>query len=245
MLTLNSSMATNASAGMVQIPWGWPEDCSWTQVFAPLFGDPKFLALQDFVIRQRQTQTVFPPPEKTFAAFALTPKDRVRVVILGQDPYHGVGQAEGLSFSVAPGVAFPPSLRNIFKELVADTGAEMPAQGSLRGWAAQGVLLLNTVLTVRQGEPQSHAGQGWEWFTDRVIETLVACDRPKLFVLWGAPAQKKRILIRPPHGVLLAPHPSPLSAHRGFFGSRPFSQANAWLLANGSQPIEWQNINGT
>ncbi len=237
-------MAKNTGKMITKTPAGWPSNSSWTNVLAPLFSDLHFHALQEFVTRERQQQMVFPPLEKTYAAFAETCWESVRVIILGQDPYHGLGQAEGLSFSVAPGIVKPPSLRNIFKELAFDIGVNAPTHGSLRGWAKQGVLLLNTVLTVRQGAPQSHAGQGWEWFTDEVIKVLVACNRPKLFLLWGTPAQKKQTLIQPPHGVLVAPHPSPLSAHRGFFGSRPFSQANDWLIANGMNPIDWGNVNG-
>jgi len=162
------------------------------------------------------------------------------VVILGQDPYHGPGQAHGLSFSVKPGVPAPPSLQNIFKELQSDLGCPIPNHGHLAHWAGQGVLLLNTVLTVRAGEPASHRGIGWETFTDRVIETLNGKEQPVVFILWGSHAQAKAPLIAGHHGILRSPHPSPLSAHRGFFGSRPFSAANRFLRSRGLEEIDWR-----
>ena len=188
------------------------------------------------------TETVYPPREQLFRAFDLTPPDRVRVVILGQDPYHGPGQAMGLAFSVAEGVKLPPSLRNIFQELSADLGCPAPVCGDLTFWAEQGVLLLNTVLTVHSGHANSHSSLGWQAFTDQVIASLADLPQPIAFVLWGAQAQKKEILIQPacgPRLVLSGPHPSPLSAYRGFFGSRPFSRINAFLSQQGATPIRW------
>ena len=189
-----------------------------------------------------ETETVYPPREQLFTAFALTPPERVRVVILGQDPYHGPGQAMGLAFSVAPGVKLPPSLKNIFRELGADVGCPAPASGNLNAWAEQGVLLLNTVLTVRAGAAGSHGALGWQAFTDLVIGSMAALSQPIAFVLWGSQAQKKAELVLPAQGprlILSAPHPSPLSAYRGFFGSRPFSQVNDFLTAHGEAPIRW------
>ena len=184
---------------------------------------------------------VYPPRAQWFAAFAQTPPDAVRAVILGQDPYHEPGQANGLAFSVEPGVKLPPSLRNIFRELTDDLGAA-PRTGDLRPWAEQGVLLLNTVLTVEASRANSHRDFGWQSFTDEVIAALCGLPQPIAFVLWGAQAQKKRALILPAAGprlILESAHPSPLSAHRGFFGSRPFSKINAFLAENGAQPVRW------
>lgn len=176
-----------------------------------------------------------------FNALHYTPFHKVKVVILGQDPYHGPNQAHGLSFSVKPGVPAPPSLKNIFKELHDDLGCTIPNHGHLVHWAKQGVLLLNTVLTVRQGQPQSHRGKGWENFTTRVIELLNEKDSPVVYILWGASAQAKQALIdTSKHFILKAPHPSPLSAHRGFFGSKPFSKTNRILEQQGQDPIDWQ-----
>jgi uracil-DNA glycosylase len=202
---------------------------------------PHFLALSQFLREEKQRGvTIYPPRARIFAALQTTPLDAVKVVILGQDPYHGAGQANGLCFSVAPDQALPPSLQNIFKELQADLALPRPPNGDLSGWARQGVLLLNTVLTVRAGAPQSHQGQGWEPFTDRIIRE-VSTRRPHVvFLLWGKPAQGKIALIDTRrHTVLCAPHPSPLSAHRGFFGCRHFSQANAALHAHQQTPIDW------
>lgn len=183
---------------------------------------------------------IFPPEPQILRALALTPLAALKVVILGQDPYHGMGQAQGLAFSVAPGTRLPPSLRNIFRELEADLGIPPPGTGDLEPWARQGVLLLNTVLTVEEGRAGSHRGRGWEALTDAVIAAASALAPPSAFLLWGAPAQAKAALIDPSrHCVLTAPHPSPLSAHRGFFGSRPFSQANAFLAAQGRPPVDW------
>ena len=187
--------------------------------------------------------TVFPPREDWFAAFWLTPPRQVRAVILGQDPYHAPGQAHGLAFSVREGTKLPPSLRNIYQELSADLGVPAPASGDLTPWARQGVLLLNTVLTVEQGKANSHSRLGWQAFTDAVIGRLAGLPQPIAFVLWGAQAQKKAPLAQDspyPRLILSGVHPSPLSAYRGFFGSRPFSQINAFLAANGQTPICWQ-----
>jgi uracil-DNA glycosylase len=201
--------------------------------------------LQTFVDRERRRHQVYPPAEQMFQALAATPFARVRVVLLGQDPYHDEGQAHGLSFSVPPSVPPPPSLRNIFRELQADLGGELPAEGCLLPWARQGVLLLNTVLTVRAHQPHSHRGQGWEQFTDAVIRTLSQRRSGVVFLLWGRPAQAKaRWIDTTRHVILAAAHPSPLSAHRGFFGSRPFSAANAALAACGQPPIEWRLTGG-
>jgi uracil-DNA glycosylase len=201
---------------------------------------PRFAALQDFVAQERARHTVYPPRGQVFTALRLTPYAQVKVLLLGQDPYHGPGQAHGLAFSVAPGVAPPPSLRNMFKELQTDVGAPPPRDGSLTPWAEQGVLLLNAVLTVRAGEANSHAGRGWEHFTDAVIRAVGHKQEPVVFLLWGRYAQKKRPLIDTArHTVLEGVHPSPLSAKKGFFGSRPFSRANAALEAAGRTPVHW------
>jgi uracil-DNA glycosylase len=190
--------------------------------------------------RRAAGATVYPPAPLTFRALELTPPEAVRVVLLGQDPYHGPGQAEGMSFSVPRGTRVPPSLRNIFKELSADLGAPAPATGHLAPWAREGVLLLNTVLTVEAGQAGSHRRRGWEEFTDALITHVARRDQPVVFLLWGADAQAKAPLVtNPRHLVLTAPHPSPLSAHRGFFGTRPFSRTNAFLEASGARPIDW------
>ncbi len=199
-----------------------------------------FNELGDFLEVEYEENTVFPMRKEIFNALKLTPFDNVRVVILGQDPYHDEGQAHGLAFSVRPGVKYPPSLRNIFKELQDDLGCVPPENGCLEDWAEQGVLLLNTVLTVRAHEPCSHRNQGWEDFTDAVIGAVNRREKPAIFVLWGGPAQKKAGLIDSNrHIVLQAAHPSPLSAYRGFFGSRPFSQINQALVSQGEAPVYW------
>lgn len=196
--------------------------------------------LERWLARERAAHTVFPPADRVFAALELTPVDSVRAVILGQDPYHGPGQAHGLAFSVPAGVALPPSLRNTFRELHDDLGHPVPATGSLEPWARRGVLLLNTVLTVRQGEAGSHRGRGWERLTDALITAVSARHDPVVFLLWGNPARAKRPLIDTGrHTVIESAHPSPLSAHRGFLGSRPFSRANEALAAAGRAPIDW------
>ena len=184
---------------------------------------------------------IYPPADEIFNAFHFTPLSKVKVVILGQDPYHNVNQAHGLCFSVRPGQEIPPSLVNIYRELHDDLGCFIPNNGYLKKWADQGVLLLNTVLTVRAHQANSHQGRGWEQFTDAVIEAVNAQDRPIVFLLWGRPAQTKaEMLTNPKHLILKAPHPSPLSASRGFFGCRHFSKANAFLKEHGAEPIDWQ-----
>ena len=216
-------------------------DNDWLEPLKPEFAKPYYKKLYQKVIEEYNTHIVFPEPNDIFNAFALTPLHKVKAVILGQDPYHGEGQAHGLCFSVKPGVDIPPSLLNIYKELQYDMGCEMPNNGYLVKWAQQGVLMLNTVLTVRAHQANSHRGIGWEEFTDAAIMALNSQDRPIVFILWGAPAQRKaRMLDNPKHLILKAPHPSPLSAYRGFFGSKPFSQTNDFLKEHGIEPIDWQ-----
>lgn len=210
----------------------------WREALAPTIQSESFAELSRFVASERAAHEVFPPAQSTFSALATAP-EATRVVVLGQDPYHGPGQAHGLAFSVQRGVPIPPSLRNIFKERVSDTGLEAPEHGCLSAWAEQGVLLLNTVLTVRRGEANSHRKRGWERFTDAVIDHLAATG-PRVFVLWGKPAQRKAKRIGEGHIILQAPHPSPLSAHRGFFGSAPFSKVNRGLDQLGLPPIDWR-----
>ncbi|MEK7292351.1 MAG: uracil-DNA glycosylase [Actinomycetota bacterium] len=201
---------------------------------------PYWNALQQYVRNEREHHTVYPPHHEVFNALHLTPFDSTRVVILGQDPYHGPHQAHGLAFSVRQGIAIPPSLTNIFKELRSDLGVEPPPHGCLESWARQGVLLLNSTLTVRAGVAGSHSGKGWETFTDAIIRTLGQVNWPIIFVLWGNYARRKRSLItQPHHSVIESAHPSPLSAHSGFFGSHPFSTINTSLQVNGSTPIDW------
>lgn len=211
----------------------------WRAAMAPHL-DPEVLSrLGAFLADEYARQTVYPPLADLFRAFQLCPLEDVRVVILGQDPYHRPGQAHGLSFSVRPGVALPPSLRTIFKELRADLGVEPPATGDLTGWARQGVLLLNTVLTVRAGQPGSHARRGWEHVTDAAVRAVDARPQRVVFLLWGVPARRKAALVTgAAHVVLVAGHPGPLSA-RHFLGSRPFSAANAALAAAGREPVRW------
>jgi uracil-DNA glycosylase len=214
----------------------------WADLTANFFSSSRGMALTSFLeTRRAQGATIYPP--EPLRALQLTPPDEVRVVVLGQDPYHGPGQAEGLAFSVAPGVKPPPSLRNIFQELQRDLVLPAPANGSLVRWAQQGVLLLNTCLTVEDGQPASHARQGWESLTDRLIERCSASGQPKVFMLWGAHAQKKAALVDSRrHLMLFANHPSPLSARRAplpFIGCGHFSQANAWLARQGARPIDW------
>lgn len=204
------------------------------------FAKPYWPQLQQFVAAQREQHTVFPPAPDVFAALHLTPYADTRVVILGQDPYHGPNQAHGLCFSVRRGVAVPPSLANIYKELHTDLDLPIARHGNLESWARQGVLLLNTTLTVRAGAAASHQGKGWELFTDEVLRAVNAKQQRVVFLLWGAAARKKAALVDPTrHVVLESAHPSPLSAHNGFFGSKPFSRANAALAAAGSTPIDW------
>ena len=213
----------------------------WNPLLRDQFAQPYWSDLQRFVADERAHHPVFPPHDQVFAALHLTPYQEVKAVILGQDPYHGPGQAHGLCFSVAPGVAPPPSLRNIFRELEDDLGLPPPDHGCLDAWAANGVLLLNTSLTVRAHQAASHHGKGWETFTDRVI--AVVNDKPErvVFILWGAAARRKKSLIdQRRHAVVESAHPSPLSAHNGFFGSRPFSRANQALIDAGREPIDWR-----
>ena len=212
---------------------------SWQAALATEFTSPWWLQLEAFVGQERSEHTVFPPDNDVFQSLQMTPLDQVKVLILGQDPYHDDGQAHGLSFSVRRGIKLPPSLRNIFKELQSDLAIAPADHGCLESWARQGVLLLNTVLTVRAHEANSHRNRGWETFTNRVIQCVnqrphVAC------VLWGNPAQEKAGLINNRHLVIRSPHPSPLSAHRGFFGTRPFSQINKYLQSVGETPIDWR-----
>ena len=213
----------------------------WQDLLAHETTTPYWSTLQNFVAAERQVANVYPPLGATFHAFALTAPAEVRVVILGQDPYHSQGQANGLCFSVANGVKIPPSLRNIYKELHADLGIAPSTSGDLTSWARQGVLLLNATLTVRQDGAGTHQGHGWEVFTDAVVRTLGARQSPIVFVLWGAFARNKKSLItQPQHTIIESVHPSPLSAHNGFIGSKPFSQINQALRANDSDPIDWQ-----
>lgn len=216
-------------------------DNDWLAELETEFRKPYYKTLYEFVKTEYNTTQVFPPADDIFNAFHLTPLSRVKVVILGQDPYHNVGQAHGLCFSVKPEVDIPPSLVNIYKELQDDLGCYIPNNGYLVKWAEQGVLLLNTVLTVRAHQANSHRGKGWEEFTDAAIRALNRQDRPIVFILWGRPAQtKKRMLSNPNHLILEAPHPSPLSAYNGFFGSKPFSQTNRFLKEHGEAPVDWQ-----
>lgn len=212
----------------------------WETVLQQEFSAPYFLSLKKFIDAQRKTFTVYPREEEVFHSLHTTSLHVTKVVILGQDPYHGFGQAHGLAFSTLKEIDFPPSLRNIQKELHDDVGVPIPPHGDLTSWAQQGVLLLNTTLTVREGEAGSHQGHGWETLTDALISAVNGKDQLVVFILWGAHARKKKALITNPlHVVIEGVHPSPLSAYRGFFGSRPFSQANAALLASGQSPIDW------
>lgn len=222
-------------AGTIQL------EASWLAALESEFQQPYMQQLRHFLQAQKdQGVTVFPRGGEIFNAFAHTPLDQVKVVILGQDPYHGPGQAHGLCFSVRPGVAIPPSLRNIYKEIERDLGIPPPDHGNLVHWADQGVLLLNSVLTVNAGQAGSHQGKGWETFTDRVVEVVNREREGVVFLLWGSYAQRKGAVIdRERHCVLTAPHPSPLSAHRGFLGCGHFSAANAWLAQRGQAPIDW------
>lgn len=215
---------------------------SWKKALAPEFSDPYIGALRRFLMEEKEAgKRIFPKGAEYFRALDLTPLDQVKVVILGQDPYHGAGQAHGLCFSVQPGVRIPPSLVNIYKELKADLGIAPASHGFLDDWARQGVLLLNSVLTVEEARAASHQGQGWERFTDAVIRLVNERCEGVVFMLWGAYAQKKAAFVdKKRHLVLTAPHPSPLSAHNGFFGSRHFSKANAFLAERGKTPIDWQ-----
>ena len=213
---------------------------SWKTVLHDEFEKPYFPELKRFLTEEKTHFTIYPAGPNIFNAFNTTPFEKVKVVILGQDPYHGPGQAHGLAFSVQDGVPFPPSLKNIFQELQSDIGCGAPKSGNLTHWAEQGVFLLNTVLTVRAGEAHSHKEKGWEQFTDAVIRTISEKKEHVVFILWGRPAQMKASMIDGrKHLILKAPHPSPLSAYRGFFGSRPFSTANDYLHSMGLAPIDW------
>lgn len=214
---------------------------SWLRVVGEELDQPYFHKLSAFVDEERRRDAVYPPEGDVFNALKLTPYEQVRVVLLGQDPYHEPGQAHGLCFSVRPGVALPPSLKNIFRELRSDLGCPIPNNGCLIPWAMQGVLLLNTMLTVRAHAANSHRGKGWERFTDAVIRGVNEKESPVVFALWGSAAQRNAALITPArHPIVRAAHPSPLSAHNGFFGSRPFSAINAALHAAGEPAIDWQ-----
>lgn len=216
-------------------------EASWKNLLAEEFQKPYFIQLKYFLLEEKSKYAVFPPGDKIFNAFDLTPFDKVKVVILGQDPYHGRGQAHGLCFSVNPGIAFPPSLVNIFKELKSDLGIMPPASGELSAWAKQGVLLLNTVLTVRESTPESHKNKGWEQFTDYVIKEISDKKEHVVFILWGNNAKAKtQIIDSSKHCILTAAHPSPLSATRGFFGCSHFSKTNEYLKSKNIEPINWR-----
>ena len=213
----------------------------WLEPLSPEFKKPYYAKLYKTIREEYSTRQIFPPADEIFTAFEMTPLSDVKVVIIGQDPYHGDGQAHGLCFSVKPDVETPPSLVNMYKELNSDLGCYIPNNGYLIKWAKQGVLMLNTVLTVRAHQANSHRGIGWEEFTDAAIRILNEQDRPIVYLLWGKPAQmKKNMLNNPKHLILEAPHPSPLSAYRGFFGCQHFSKTNAFLKENGLTPIDWQ-----
>lgn len=214
----------------------------WMEAVGGEFKKPYYLDLYKFVKQEYSTRVVYPPADDIFTALHLTPLKDVKVLVLGQDPYHNEHQAHGLSFSVLPDQKdIPPSLQNIYKELQDDVGCFLPNNGYLEQWARQGVLMLNTVLTVRAHQANSHQGKGWEQFTDAIIRAVNEQDRPVVYLLWGRPAQSKiPMLNHPRHLILKAPHPSPLSAYRGFFGCKHFSRANEFLKANGAEPIDWQ-----
>ena len=213
----------------------------WAEAVGEEFKKPYYASLYKFVKEEYSTKVIYPPADYIFNAMHLTPLSQVKVLILGQDPYHNAGQAHGLCFSVRPDVDIPPSLVNIYKELQDDLGCVIPNNGYLVKWAKQGVLMLNTVLTVRAHQAFSHQGQGWDQFTDAIIHAVNEQDRPIVYMLWGKPAQSKiSMLNNPRHLILKAPHPSPLSAYRGFFGCRHFSKANDFLKENGADPIDWQ-----
>lgn len=214
-------------------------DSSWKQRLSEEFAKPYFKNLTDFVREERALHTVFPVASDVFNAYRVTPYDKVRVVILGQDPYHGAGQAHGLSFSVLPGIKPPPSLQNIYKELNADLKLPIPKHGHLLPWAERGVFLLNATLTVRAHEAGSHQGKGWETFTDETLRVLSSREDPLVFVLWGRYAREKASLVHSRHTIIESAHPSPMSAYSGFFGTRPFSRVNAALEQAGNPPIDW------
>jgi uracil-DNA glycosylase len=212
----------------------------WANLLGKELQKPYYLELREFLKKEYSENTIYPNRNDIFNSLHFTPYQEVKVVLLGQDPYHGPNQAEGLSFSVKEDIPIPPSLRNMFKELQDDIGCPLPTEGSLVHWAEQGVLLLNTVLTVRKGEANSHRGKGWEQFTDQVINKLNDREKPVIFMLWGRQAQsKKRFIDTSRHFIIESPHPSPLSAHRGFFGSKPYSKANEFLKEMGEEEIDW------
>lgn len=212
----------------------------WDDILSPLFSDEKYLEIREFLKREYSSREIYPDMHDIFSCFKKTPYKNVKAVILGQDPYHEPRQAMGMSFSVPDGVPLPPSLKNIFKELYSDLGITPPESGDLTKWAERGVLLLNTVLTVRRGAANSHKDCGWQWFTDEVIKILGKKDSPVAFILWGSNARaKKQFIDRKKHLIVESAHPSPLSAYNGFFGSRPFSKTNDFLLSNGISPIDW------
>ncbi len=213
----------------------------WEEALAPEFKKPYYRALYNTIRQEYHTHVVYPPSDEIFTAFHLTPLEKVKVVILGQDPYHEPGQAHGLSFSVKPGIEIPPSLVNIYQELHDDLGYPIPKSGYLVHWAEEGVLMLNTLLTVRAHQAFSHKDIGWQEFTDAAIRAVDRENRPIVFILWGRPAQeKKRLITNPERLIIESPHPSPLSAYRGFFGSKPFSRANDWLVSHGETPVDWE-----
>ncbi len=212
----------------------------WDDILKEEMEQPYFGELMSWLDEEYKEHTVYPPRDLLFQALRLTPYHEVKAVILGQDPYHGAGQAEGLSFSVQPGVKVPPSLRNIYIELKEDIGVPTPSHGSLVSWGKHGVLLLNTALTVREGKPASHRGKGWERFTDTIIRLLNEREQPMVFLLWGNHAAEKEVLINTEHHLVIrSAHPSPFAARKGFFGSRPFSRTNAFLQEHGQQPVDW------
>ncbi|MCI8596657.1 MAG: uracil-DNA glycosylase [Clostridia bacterium] len=217
---------------------------SWDEILKKEFSAPYFSALNDKIEEEYKTQTVFPPYELIFRALSMVDYNDVKVVILGQDPYHGDGQANGIAFAVNKGIPLPPSLINIYKEIESDIGVKMPTTSTLLGWEEQGVLLLNATLTVRKATPQSHSALGWQRFTDAVTTALSAREKPMVFILWGAGAGSKKSLIAARHKILMSPHPSPLSASRGFFGCKHFSQTNEFLAEHGMAPIDWANVDG-
>ena len=213
---------------------------NWDNVLYPLFQDEKYLKIREFLKKEYSEKTIYPDMHNIFNCFIKTDYNDAKVVILGQDPYHEVGQAQGLSFSVPNGIKFPPSLKNIFKELKSDLDIDPPPSGDLTKWAEQGVLLLNTVLTVREGSPNSHKDCGWLWFTDQVISLLSKREKPLVFILWGNNAKSKKGLIDTSrHYVIESAHPSPFSCNYGFYGSKPFSKTNSFLVKNDIEPINW------
>ncbi len=216
-------------------------DNEWLPYLKAEFSKPYYKSLYEFIKKEYSERVIYPPSDEIFSALMHTPIDKIKVVLLGQDPYHEPGQAHGMSFSVKPGVKTPPSLQNMYKELKDELGLYIPNNGYLMKWAHQGVLLLNTVLTVRRGEANSHKGRGWEQFTDAVISAVNTQDRPVVYFLWGSNARsKKNLITNSKHLVLEAPHPSPLSAYNGFFGCGHFKRANEFLESNGIEPIDWQ-----